>query len=565
MDVVWIQREGELYTAEHDGHGEEVPEPLIMNYYNDFDKHACAWLRELIKAGIIPPGDVDERPIQEIKPHELSGYTQCHLFAGVGGWPIALGLAGWGADRPVWSGSCPCQPFSVAGAGGGVEDERHLWPEFLRLIATCKPDIVFGEQVASRAGREWLSSVRLDLENIELCRVFYENMHEVQEKAAEGKLPEILWSINRRIKAALQGVPKKIRTEMERCEQRAACGDKGKEISQGKKVPFRIRCCEQGNAVGNASETEMLEKENSIRLRPTHCGDRKKNTKKEVRNDRGGIRYVQRRNQMELAFFRQDSADERICLFKHSGCLFRNECRSWQLGGGSTAQNYECMAGKEIADDKRSITNAFREMLESKLGREWLSGVRLDLEEMGYAVGAADLCAASVGAPHIRQRLFWVADAMRSGRPARWAESRTGQASWDGERRRMGNTESDDREVLLQQRRQGKEGIDTGWSGECSGLVDADSQRLQGFPNKCVDEERWNFEERPVGLSSRSFWDDSIWIPCGDGKARRIKPGLEPLVDGLHGRASLLRGYGNAIVPQIASEFVRAFMELEVG
>ena len=34
-----------------------------MNYYNDFDKNACAWLRELTKAGIIPPGDVDNRPI----------------------------------------------------------------------------------------------------------------------------------------------------------------------------------------------------------------------------------------------------------------------------------------------------------------------------------------------------------------------------------------------------------------------------------------------------------------------------------------------------------------------
>ncbi|KKK66801.1 hypothetical protein LCGC14_2960470, partial [marine sediment metagenome] len=50
------------------------------------------------------------------------------------------------------------------------------------------------------------------------------------------------------------------------------------------------------------------------------------------------------------------------------------------------------------------------EQVASKDGREWLAGVRADLEALGYAVGAADLCAACVGAPHIRQRLWWVAN-----------------------------------------------------------------------------------------------------------------------------------------------------------
>ena len=53
----------------------------------------------------------------------------------------------------------------------------------------------------------------------------------------------------------------------------------------------------------------------------------------------------------------------------------------------------------------------FGEQVASKLGLEWLAGVRLDLEACGYAVGAADLPAACVAAPHKRQRLFWVADA----------------------------------------------------------------------------------------------------------------------------------------------------------
>ena len=95
-----------------------------MNYYNDNDEFACEWLRELIKDRLIPEGEVDDRDIRTIEPRELEGFTQCHFFAGVGGWPLALRLSGWPEDREVWTGSCPCQPFSIAGKGGGVEDER---------------------------------------------------------------------------------------------------------------------------------------------------------------------------------------------------------------------------------------------------------------------------------------------------------------------------------------------------------------------------------------------------------------------------------------------------------
>ena len=135
-----------------------------MNYYNDNDEFACEWLRELIKDRLIPEGEVDDRDIRTIEPRELEGFTQCHFFAGVGGWPLALRLSGWPEDREVWTGSCPCQPFSIAGKGGGVEDERHLWPAFRWLIAQEQPSVVFGEQVASKAGRAWFSGVRLDLE-----------------------------------------------------------------------------------------------------------------------------------------------------------------------------------------------------------------------------------------------------------------------------------------------------------------------------------------------------------------------------------------------------------------
>lgn len=137
-----------------------------MNYYNEFDPKAAAWLRELIVAGLIPAGDVDERSITDVKAADLRGYTQCHFFAGIGGWAYALRLAGWSDDRPVWTGSCPCQPFSCAGKGRGTDDERHLWPHFARLIGECKPPVVFGEQVASKAGRDWLTGVFADLERL---------------------------------------------------------------------------------------------------------------------------------------------------------------------------------------------------------------------------------------------------------------------------------------------------------------------------------------------------------------------------------------------------------------
>ena len=137
-----------------------------MNYYNEFDSKAAAWLRALITHRLIPAGDVDTRSITEIKPNDLLGYTQCHFFAGIAGWPLALQLAGWPSTRPVWTGSCPCQPFSCAGAQRGTDDERHLWPVFRELIRECRPANVFGEQVASALGRDWLAGVRSDLEGL---------------------------------------------------------------------------------------------------------------------------------------------------------------------------------------------------------------------------------------------------------------------------------------------------------------------------------------------------------------------------------------------------------------
>jgi DNA (cytosine-5)-methyltransferase 1 len=133
-------------------------------YYNEHDPYAAQWLRNLVASGHIAPGDVDERSIVDVRPDDLRGYTQCHFFAGIGGWSYALWLAGIPDDRPVWTGSCPCQPFSAAGKGKAGDDGRHLWPAWFSLIRECRPAIVFGEQVEAAIGWGWLDLVFSDLE-----------------------------------------------------------------------------------------------------------------------------------------------------------------------------------------------------------------------------------------------------------------------------------------------------------------------------------------------------------------------------------------------------------------
>ncbi len=135
-----------------------------MNYYNENDAFCAQWLRNLIAAGQISNGIVDERSIEDVKPCELVGFRQCHFFAGIGAWSYALRLSGWSDDREVWTGSCPCQPFSAAGKAGGFADERHLWPAWFHLIGQCKPATVFGEQVSSADGLTWLDLVQDDME-----------------------------------------------------------------------------------------------------------------------------------------------------------------------------------------------------------------------------------------------------------------------------------------------------------------------------------------------------------------------------------------------------------------
>ena len=324
-------------------------------YYNEIDPYPAQWLRNLIAVGHIPAGDVDERDIREVQPDDLRGYGQCHFFAGIAGWPYALRLAGWPDDEPVWTGSCPCQPLSSAGQRKGHADERHLWPAFHALIAECKPATVFGEQVAS------------------------------------------------------------------------------------------------------------------------------------------------------------------------------------------------------------------------KDGREWLAGVRADLEHLGYAVGSADMPAAGVGAPHIRQRLWWVADAANGRR--REGQSTTGktrppesrsespeqlQGRFERRSSNGGLADADGRDAGAERQQCGGEHRqqpqDSGFAG---GLGDAPGARLQGTGGQQSQRgARGIGQPRPSG--GHGFWNAASQIPCGDGKARRVGTGIQPLAHGVSARVGKLRAAGNAIVPQVAAEFIKA-------
>lgn len=144
--------------------GEGAQETMI--YYNDNHRPVVSWLRDLINRGMLANGLVDNRRIEDVRPNDLAGYRRCHFFAGIGGWELALQMAKWPDDAEIWTGSCPCQPFSQMGKMRAAFDERHVWPEFYRLIKECKPAVVVGEQVASKLGRDWLSGVFADLEAV---------------------------------------------------------------------------------------------------------------------------------------------------------------------------------------------------------------------------------------------------------------------------------------------------------------------------------------------------------------------------------------------------------------
>lgn len=228
-------------------------------YYNEFDKNAAQHLRNLIDAGHIAPGIVDERSIEDVYPSDLRGFTQCHFFAGVGVWSHALRLAGWGDDRSVWTGSCPCQPFSAAGKGVGFDDERHLWPAFHHLIKECKPSAVLGEQVASKDVDPWIDLVHADLEAMGYA------FGAIPFPAAGVGAPNIrdrLYWVAYSHDSRLEGR----RSVRERANQRAT-GSRGVAGRLADAECERVRACGSGSVAGSAGALQGIDGERQ-RVRP---------------------------------------------------------------------------------------------------------------------------------------------------------------------------------------------------------------------------------------------------------------------------------------------------------
>jgi DNA (cytosine-5)-methyltransferase 1 len=405
-------------------------------YYNEFDPYAAAWLRNLIAAGHIAPGDVDERSIKEVQPDDLRGYTQAHFFAGIGGWSLALRLAGWDDARPVWTGSCPCQPYSAAGKRRGDDDERNLWPVFFDIIRECRPPVTFGEQVASAIGHGWLDGISADLEGEGYaCGAAVLGAHSV-------------------------GAPH-IRQRL-----------------------FWVADAEGGRDIRSDEPSGLL-------LEPFSGG-----------------------------------SDGRLADADSSG---------------SSAQRGD-------AGEVRGVQEAQREPEHGAdvSGRGGEHG-RLADADRGQRPGITD----GEGCQF---------DGQTAGRV-----QGDGIAQSGGEHGRLEHATGDGR--LERRAEPGGRGA-AGGCGESGGMGDALDPRLEGHaghghnggePGRLDPD-----ETRPVaatGDAGGGAWSDFYLVPCLDGKARRVGSGLFPLAHGATARVGRLRAYGNAIVPQVAAEFVTAWQE----
>src|SRR5271166_5588557 len=404
-------------------------------YYNDSDPFVCEWARNLIKAGVVPDGEVDCRSIADVSGDDVRGFAQAHFFCGILGWPYALDLAGWG-DRSVWTGSCPCQPFSSAGKRAGYADERDLWPAWFRLIQECRPPVIFGEQVAS-------STVVGSVD---------EQDEDVQAVLDRQTVLGILREFEGLSAPNLQGVRS------------------GRGAGEEARIPRSCECAAQkmasrepGLSVNQCSETSG--EDSGITLRPKSAGYPAENRRGILRTD-GDCLQSRRAACLERAVIGSTRSRDGLYAPECAGSFVCPECHGECVGRGPHCGNCQCDFCSSAREIERLIQSDSRA---AQAEITWLARIRSDLERIGYAFGACVAPACSAGAPHIRQRLFW--GARSSSASGGLADARR---ECHESRRRIGDVSRAAEVAEGQARQRQRSGDAASNSGATGGMGDAD-------------------------------------------------------------------------------------------
>lgn len=512
-----------------------------MNYYNEWDKGAAAWLRELIKAGLIPNGYVDDRSITDVTPSDLEGFTQCHFFAGIGGWSYALQLAGIPASTRLWTGSPPCQPFSVAGKQLGQLDERHLAPTFMRLVAQCKPPLLFGEQVAAAINkRDEQSLYGLP-----------------SDKILDG-VSEILGEVGGWTPSIMQRMPAGIRKRLEGNALRGHQETASAEQTGGERLCCAVPHREPGKILDCRMPSQVCEEGDTLRPGSVRSPDSREDGERGVRIEQNPIRPDIPETDRLHAISGQDRSGRAVHDRQCADSLLGHQRTIRGLGRTDGIETLLRLIDEAGApNSEREIASIIDRATEVSTGSGWLDDLFAELERQGYACGAAVLPAASVGAPHKRDRLFFGAhqlgnaDSKRHNRQHALLQRARPEDMPEITRAGEAGSVADTHDA----RPQGRGGVperadqQPAWAaGLAGGMADADGRQSGNRKIQCGGEHRqqpedsgivregirgeWSSNDANAANPHHGFWSDADWLGCRDGKFRPVITSFIALVDG---------------------------------